>query len=142
MTPSCSISRDPRALDCVSNVYKVDWQEHGPKEHGPQGLSKLYEESVSAEPESSFVISSTGGIQHSQAVVPIEWESILGHDQFGLIGTRDQSNDTLTGRVGDKPVHNETSQPQKPRASGTVIPCPLEQQNGCSGRDENMASLE
>jgi hypothetical protein len=39
-------------------------------------------------------------------------------------------------------VHSDALQAPEFRKPGTVIPCPLKLQNGCSGKDENMASLE
>jgi hypothetical protein len=53
-----------------------------------------------------------------------------------------QDSHAPPGPVDATPVLSETLQASDYRKPGTVIPCPLKQHDGCSGKDENMASLE
>ena len=53
-----------------------------------------------------------------------------------------QSSHVPPGHVDASPVHCDALQAPDLRKPGTVIPCPLRLRNGCSGKDENMASLE
>lgn len=53
-----------------------------------------------------------------------------------------QDSHAPPGPVDATPVISETLQASGHRKPGTVIPCPLKQHDGCSGKDENMASLE
>jgi hypothetical protein len=146
--PQALSSRSSLQVKVEDTIWEEDWALDGDLErnrldHDPRGLSQLYKESDSAVPEALLLTANTDGIQHSQMEVPSEWKSFSDHKQVDLSSSLDQDNDTLIDRVSNEPVHNETSQAQKPRATkGTVIPCPLGPQHGCPGRDENMASLE
>jgi hypothetical protein len=53
-----------------------------------------------------------------------------------------QSSHAPPGHVDADPVHYDALQAPDLQNQGKVIPCPLKQQNGCSGKDANMASLE
>lgn len=56
--------------------------------------------------------------------------------------THCQSSHVPLGHVDAGPVHCDAIQASDLRKPGTVIPCPLKLKSGCSGKDENMASLE
>lgn len=53
-----------------------------------------------------------------------------------------QSSHAPPSHVDASPVDYDALQAPDLRNQGTVIPCPLKQQNGCSGKDANMATLE
>lgn len=53
-----------------------------------------------------------------------------------------QSSHVPPGHVDASPAHCDAIQAPDVRKPGTVIPCPLTLKSGCSGKDENMASLE
>lgn len=62
-------------------------------------------------------------------------------DATGKLAHR-QISHVPPGHVDASPVHCNALQASDLRKPGTVIPCPLKLKNGCSGKDENMASLE
>jgi hypothetical protein len=75
---------------------------------------------------------------------PFQGDLDKTYEQFDTTGKlgRCQSNYAPPDHVDASFVQHDTLQALDLRKQGTVIPCPLKQQNGCSGKDENMASLE
>jgi hypothetical protein len=124
-----SITRDSRALR-----ESLGWTSDDSR-----ALQRLYRESDLAETQSPLA---SACLQDSQIESPDDCGSAVDQHGVGLSNSRGQGNEELDDRVEHERVHNNASKSQKLRVGGTVIPCPLEQQNGCSGRDENMASLE
>ena len=75
---------------------------------------------------------------------PIQGHRDATYQQIDTMGQLDpcQSSHAPPSHVDASLVDYDALQAPDLRNQGTVIPCPLKQQSGCSGKDANMATLE